>query len=242
MADHLTVQATVAHGDVDRQQCLLLGRLFKLLQDAAIAHANQFGAGANAVDLRGETWVLHRIEADIARYPRVGEAVTIATWSTGIKGFKGFRDFRVHDRARQPLLTASSVWLYLNVATRSVMRVPRTIAAAFPVGPEPAAFPALERAEIQAPPAVTKQVAVTLRYSDFDVNEHVNNAAYFDLVQAALARTGGPVHPRHVRLRFARAIPLDAEIADVGLEHCGRRTRFVIRSSGTECACGDTDA
>ena len=44
-----TLNTEVAHGDVDRSARMLLPRIFKLLQEAAIAHANHFGTGTTAM-------------------------------------------------------------------------------------------------------------------------------------------------------------------------------------------------
>ena len=80
---------------------------------------------------------------------------------------------------------------------------------------------------------------LSLRYSDFDVNEHVNNAAYFDLLQSALNATARDVYPPAVRLKFAKAIPLEARDVDVRLEHTGAATRFSVERDGVVYAVGE---
>lgn len=229
---------TVPYGDVDRRERMLLGRVFKLLQDAAIAHANQFGTGTQAVAERAETWMLSRIAAEIVRYPRADESLRVETWSTGIKSFKGFRDFRVYDAQGARVISASSLWLYVSLAAKAITRVPPDIVERFPVGTDAAWQPDLERTAPDLPAADATVVPVTLRYGDFDVNEHVNNAAYFDLLQTALARLGPAPHPRQVQLKYARAIPSTAERAEVRLSHAGAAVRFAIECEGVVCAQG----
>lgn len=214
MTDKLTMDVKVTYADVDREERLLLPRLFKLLQEAAIVHANQFATGTQALVERGETWVLNRIAVAVRRYPKFDDALRVETWSSGIRGFKGYREFRVFDTAGEEVIVGSSLWIYVSAKTSSIVRVPREVADGFPQRDGGVFHPDLEKWEPASPPETSK-VRVTLRYSDFDVNRHVNNAAYLDLVQTALSETGSTVRPREVRVKFAKAIPEGCGAVDV---------------------------
>ncbi len=232
-------ETSVSFADVDRDEVLLLPRLFKLLQEAAIRHANQFGAGTNALTLRGETWVLNRIFVQVVRYPRATETLRVETWSTGIRGFKGYRDFRVFDRAGETIVAGSSLWLYLNVATQGIVRVPREVAAIFPVGEEPPWCPDLEALALTGPEEGAARFQYALRYSDVDVNRHLNNAAYLDLVQSALSLQAGCPRPGRIAMKFAKGIAADARSATVALDSAPPRWRFSVGDGGVVCATGE---
>lgn len=241
--EKLVLPTTITYGDVDRREVILLPRLFKLLQDVAITHANQYGTGNGAIFSRGETWMLNRIAVTIERYPRYEEPVRFETWSTGIKGFRGYRDFRLYDAQERCILRGGSVWLYVSLATKSIVRVPREVGETFPVGPEPAAFPELERMDFAAVAPGAKRVPVSLRYSDFDVNEHVNNASYLELVQTALAAAGAETHPREVRLKYAKGIDAGTpgvEVAVSAGEGDGAPVALSIERDGVVFAQGAT--
>src|SRR4051812_21466389 len=169
MTEKLVLTTTVDYGDIDRRGVMLLPRIFKLLQEAAIVHANQFDRDASASATRVvEAWVLHRIAVTIDRYPRVNETLRVETWSSGLKGFKGYRDFRVYDAASKPVISASSLWLYVSLNTKSIIRVPRDLAARFPVGHDAVAHPDLEQLSFTAPASGAPAIPVSVRYSDFD--------------------------------------------------------------------------
>lgn len=239
MTDKLILHTSVSYGDVDRGELMLLPRVFKLLQEAAITHANQFGVGTRAAETRGETWLLNRIAAGIERYPRHDERLRVETWSNGIKGFKGVREFRVFDASEHLVIGATSVWLYLDVKSKSLVRVPRDIAEGFPSRADGVWFPELEKARFEIPDASAVAIPISLRYSDFDVNEHMNNAAYFDLLQTALVRTGGPARPQRVQLHFGKAIPAAMERVTVRLASHAATTCFSIEESGVVFAQGE---
>ena len=239
MSEKLTLTTQVEYGAVDRRERMLLMRIFKLLQDAAIAQANRFGTGSEAAATRGETWVLNRIAAEIERYPRVGESLRVETWSNGIRGFKGLRDFRVYDASGRPIVAATSLWLYVSVAKKSIVRVPAEIAAGFPVGTEGMRFPEIETFEPEAVAENASETQVSLRFSDFDANEHVNNAAYLDLVQTALDRAGQPSYPGRVRMKYSKAIPTGTEAVRVRVMPRGDGASFRVDGEGVVFAQGD---
>jgi acyl-ACP thioesterase len=214
----LELDLTVSYRDVDRDAQLLLAAVFKYLQEAAIKHADQFDAGTRAVAARGESWVLSRLAATIHRYPRYEEPVRVETWSSGIRAFKGYRDFRIR-RGDELLVSASSLWLYVDLRSKSLVRVPADVAAGFPIHAAPVFHPELDRLRL-APPreGAAPPLRVSVRYSDVDGNGHVNNTAYLDYLQTALGRAGLAVRPGKVEIQFLREIPPEADAVEVHLD------------------------
>ena len=155
---------------------------------------------------RGESWVLTRMAADIHRYPRYEEAVKVVTWSTGIRTCKGFRDFRLYC-GNELVASASSLWLYVNLRTKTISRVPPDVAATFPSRPGDVFRPELDKLKLTPPAATAAGHAISVRYSDVDGNGHVNNTAYFDYLQTALARSGASPRPRQIEIQFLKENP-----------------------------------
>ncbi len=226
MNETFILPTQVTYRDVDRTEVLSLPGVFRFLQEAAIRHANAFDTGTHAMATRGETWVLNRMAVNVARYPRFDEMLRIETWSSGIKGFKGYRDFRVYDADERCLIAASSLWLYVSVETKAIVRVPREVAADFPTHAAEVFCPKLEGLEFAVPEASAPAWEIGLRYSDVDVNNHVNNTAYLELVQTALARAGLSPRPAEVRIKYAKAIPAAMDAVNV---------RIAAKSGGGDC-------
>jgi acyl-ACP thioesterase len=218
MTAELTLDTIVAYGDVDRDGVLLLPGVFKSLQEAAIKHAHQFEAGTRAIFNRGESWVLNRMAAAIHRYPRYEEPLRVVTWSSGIRTFKGYRDFRVFC-GDELVVAASSLWLYVNLKTKALVRVPEEVVTSFPSGPGAVFHAELDKLKLEPPrPGPVQPCPVSVRYSDVDSNGHVNNTAYLDLLQTALVKRGFPARPQKVAIQFLKEIPPGAESVDVCLE------------------------
>lgn len=242
LSDKLVLETIVSYREVDREEVLQLPAVFQLLQEAAIAHANRHDVGPRAVATSGESWVLNRIAVRIHRYARYEEPLRIETWSSGIKGFKGYRDFRVFDRAGELVIAGSSLWLYVSLATKSIVRVPRAVAERFPARSENVFCPELESLAFPEPGADegAKTIPVSVRYGDVDANGHVNNAVYLDYLQTALVRAGRPARPSEVRLKFGQGIPADADTVMVRIAKAqATRTAFAIGQAGDIAAHGD---
>lgn len=237
MNNSYTYESTVTFDAVDRDQCLLLKALLGLMQEAAVRHADQHGVGAHAMQERGESWVLNRMLVEILRYPRYEEPVRVHTWSTGIRSFKGYRDFRLYSGS-ELIAQGSSFWLYINMAKRAIIRVPTEVAASFPSRPEEAFEPALDRMDWPEPPMSSPRIELGLRYSDIDANDHVNNTAYFELLQTALTRCSCPPRPKKLGIQFLKEISPASPVvhAMLGEEADGRS--FALLSGDTLHARG----
>ena len=235
--DEFTLEAPVCYWNVDRDQRLSLRSLFQLLQEAAIKHADCFDSGTRAKAARGESWVLHRMAAAVHRYPRYGETVRIVTWSSGIRAFKGYRDFRAYCGA-ELTVSASTIWLYLNLESKALSRVPKEVADRFPSRPEEVFCPGLDRLALEPPRMGGPGFDVTLRYSDIDGNGHVNNTAYWDCLQTALLRTEKPRRPSRLLVQFLREIAPEADKVSVFLESRGGEVAFALAGPSGLCAHG----
>jgi len=227
MDKEFTLSTVVSYWDVDREQRLTLGGVFKLLQEAAIKHADQFGLGTPGLAARGETWVLNRMAVALSRYPRYEEAVKVVTWSAGIRGFRGYRDLRIYC-GEELVVSASSLWVYVKLATKLPVRVPPELAADFPVGQAEVFRSDLDQLRFTPPASGVAEQRVSLRYSDFDGNGHMNNTAYLDCLQTALARGGFPPHPAGIEIQFLKEIPPDTEGVRIALESRGPAVAFGV--------------
>ncbi|MBI2510587.1 MAG: hypothetical protein HYV96_01295 [Opitutae bacterium] len=218
--------------DVDRDQVLTLAGVFKLLQEGAIKHADLFGLGAKAMAAHGESWVLNRVAVEITRYPRYEERVKLVTWSAGIRGFRGYRDLRLYC-GEELVASASTLWLYINLRTKSLTRVPTELAERFPVGQAAVFRPDLDKIRFESLSDAASVTEVSLRYSDFDGNAHLNNTAYLDCLQTALSRQALPVRPRRIEMQFLKEVATTTSSVQVAVERTNDgAANFAVRSGG----------
>ena len=162
--------------EVDFRQRATLEAICRCFLDAAWNHAEQLGFGYGHLAKQGLLWVLVRLLVRIERYPLWSEQARLSTWPRGLGGAFALRDFELVDPAGTQLAAGASSWLVLDAATRRPQRIDKL---PFRV-PNLATRPAAGREPKKLPNLRVGQGALTTaaRYSDIDVNEHVNSARY----------------------------------------------------------------
>ena len=232
MSEVFKLDSVVSYWDVDRDQVMTLGGVFKLLQEGAIKHADVYGLGARAMVARGESWVLSRLAARIHRYPRYEESVRLETWSAGVRGFRGYRDLRIYC-GDELVVSASTLWLYVNLQTKSLTRVPPELAERFPVGQAETFCADLDKVRFEPLAAEAATTEISLRYSDFDGNGHLNNTAYLDCLQTAMHRVSLAPRPVEIEIQFLKEVGPSTLAVNVVIDRTTDVARFAIKS-GTE--------
>jgi medium-chain acyl-[acyl-carrier-protein] hydrolase len=129
----------------------------------------------------GMFWVLMRAKVELGRSPAEGEKVEVLTKASAEKGRVFNRLFLFRTEKGEQIGAASTIWLLLNMTTRSIGRLPddsgltRYVASEF-------SWPTAEPRSIRCNLPVTETQTRRVRYSDLDMNRHMNNARYMEWV------------------------------------------------------------
>jgi len=176
----------VSGNHVDFAQCIHAHTLQSNLLDCAFAHADKLGVGRNSVQSAtgGGVWVLIRLRVELQRPLLYAQEFTIDTWPTGTKGPYFGRDFviRCGDKT---VGKASSSWLITNPETKRIVR-PNMIAIVGGVAPNTPQISHMVLDKIKPPEKLTPIGRHEVRYSDLDMNNHVNNTRYLAIAADAL--------------------------------------------------------
>ena len=194
--------------DVDPRRRLRLSSLCTMLQEAAIAHTEQLGAGREKTLDRGLLWVITLQEIRIARLPEYGERVKLLSWPGDMMHVFFPRYSALRDEAGETLLTASALWALIDRETRKLTFPEETGVAVpgFRTGEEPP-MPAAPKA---LPATESRSFTVPRSYAD--INGHMNNARYFDLLEDVLPEELLGACPARVRAEFSGEVPEGAEL------------------------------
>ena len=150
------------------------------LQEIAGEHANRLGLGIHALQQENRTWMLGHMHLLIHRYASWLETVHVRTWPAGVRGkLTAQRDFLATDSAGKLLLQGVSEWLYVDLATHRLVRLPEDFVALAPEGTPRSGVPELE-GKIPDLEHAEWSCDLTVRRSDHDFNNHVNNVHYVE--------------------------------------------------------------
>ncbi|XP_022729932.1 palmitoyl-acyl carrier protein thioesterase, chloroplastic-like [Durio zibethinus] len=163
--------------------------LMNHLQETALNHCRSAGLLGDGFGSTPEMckknliWVVTRMQVVVDRYPTWGDVVQVDTWvsASGKNGMR--RDWLVSDSKTGEILTrASSVWVMMNKLTRRLSKIPEEVRGEIephfmnsdPVVTEDSRK--LVKLDDSTSEYVRKGLAP--RWSDLDVNQHVNNVKY----------------------------------------------------------------
>ncbi len=168
---------TVIYSETDARGLLSLPSFFALFQEAALLHAERLGFGETYCEREGRLWVLSRLLLEIDSLPSHREEILLETWPKRPQGPFANRDFQLIGSDGQIHARATSMWLLLDSSTMRPVR-PQSVFADFP-------FDELGEVIAGTAPKVSadgegreSELNVTVRYSDLDQNNHVNNTRY----------------------------------------------------------------
>lgn len=168
--------------DVDMFRSMRYSVFMRWLQEASIAHTEALGAGRDKTLDKGALWVVARVRVEIRRMPQYDETVTFRTWAGKTRHVLFPRYYEIADAEGNVAVRASAVWLLMDANTRRMafpdkygVRIPDTSTGtelALPAGIAPKDAPVVYRH--------------TVRFQDVDINGHMNNSKYLDVIEDAL--------------------------------------------------------
>jgi medium-chain acyl-[acyl-carrier-protein] hydrolase len=166
--------------DVDINNKLKLNTLFNFLQDVASSHADSLNLGFNDLIVNDLGWVLSWVKVSIEEYPGFGESIRITTWPKCRYKLYSMREFIIYNNDGKVLYRVSTAWLLINVKTKHITDIRNLPQQIFY---QPDQFAIKEFPE-KITSKTTKEFlfSKTIRYTDLDINQHVNNTQYIELI------------------------------------------------------------
>lgn len=229
----------VAYTDVDGRFRMKPRALMRLLQEAAVVHSERVGVPSSALVASGSVWILNKIALEVRRWPAHREALRIVTWHRGSRGFRAYRDFRVYADGTC-VADAASLWLYFDLETRRLRRVPAALGDAYTVESDTAGPFDLDawKPPVDDPPEV--EMTITTRAGDYDPLGHVNNTAYFDFVDTLAVRAAPAAGAiRRLAIHFQREIGPEVDRIVAGWTPTAAGGRFRLTGGADVHAAGE---
>ena len=175
---------------VDFTGRIFMGVLGNHLLNAAGNHSSRRGWGIGALNETRHTWVLSRLSVEMTEMPRQNEHIEIRTWVESVMKLFTNRNFSNHRADGTVLGYARSVWAMIDMETRrpcDLLSLYDGDILNYVVSEEENVCP-IEghgRFRFREPELVR---TLDVRYSDIDINRHVNSIKYMEHILDLFSR------------------------------------------------------
>ena len=148
------------------------------LQEAATQAALELGvSGPQILKKYNCLWMVTRSWVELDAPLRWNDPITVKTWHRGASGASTYRDFDFY-RDGRPIGQATSIWVMVDVDEHKLFRMKQLTEFQGTDGGDLCKSVRLRR--VALPEQFDGRVRRDLRYSDTDINGHVNNIHYAD--------------------------------------------------------------
>ena len=173
-SEKFIVQST----DIDHNLEIRLSALLRYMQDVATNHASKIKIGHEVLSKDRNIWVIVRMEMRINRLPKLDEEFIVSTHPGAATPMLFPRFFEIYDKHKKLLVSVSSSWVVINYDTRRIVLKPFKDRV-LPSEIDKDDIPLPEKISGDASELVDTRKA---RYSEVDMNGHINNTHYIDYI------------------------------------------------------------
>jgi len=174
----------VRFGAIDRSDRLTVDSVFQFLQEAAISHAENLGAGREDMARTSQGWILSRMTVIVNKRPKYCDTITVRSWPRGWDKLFAIRDYEIKDTNDTAVVSARSAWLIVDMEKRRPLR-PQSVMDNLPLNEGLEALSAEAEGAAGLPERDNLQKASERKalYTDLDYNGHVNNVRYIQWIE-----------------------------------------------------------
>lgn len=207
---------------VDFSSKLTMGVLGNHLLNCAGFHASDRGFGMATLNEHHYTWVLSRLAIEMNEFPKQYEQFSIETWVENVYRLFTDRNFAILGKDGQPIGYARSIWAMINMEDRKPADLltlhggnisDYVISRDCPIKKQ-------GRVKVTETNPIGEYIA---KYSDIDVNGHVNSIKYIEHILDLFSLD---FYRKHTLGRF--------EIAYVAESFCGDKLTFFCQQKGED--------
>ncbi len=186
MLEFFESSKTVQAHEADFKNRLRLDSLFIYLQDTAAAHADKLDLGYTSLIKHNYAWVLSWVKVEIDSLPGFGEEIRIRTWPKKKYKLYSLRDFLIYNSKQEIIIKATTAWLPINITSKRIIDTSSL--------PAPINYQESESALDALPGRISelssKEFVFTrqMRYTDIDLNLHVNNIKYIEMIMDSFSK------------------------------------------------------
>jgi len=171
--------------NVDLNNKLTIWSLCGFFQQSATSHAAFFKAGYSNLIKENKVWMLSRLKLKIFKQPELDETIKINTWVNSFDRLFSYRDFHILDKNNEIISAARTAWIVYDINTKTVSNVEPFVNDYIKFIDKCIINDKTEKLKFKELKNENKSFPV--RFSDIDINKHVNNIKYIQWIADSLS-------------------------------------------------------
>ncbi len=185
MAVYTEREFVVRYYDTDINKKIFPARLLNYFDDTVVYQTeNDTPMTMDELAKRKFAWVLVQWEIDIVRYPQLNEKIIVWTKPTGFGNIYAGRQYGIKSSKGEELVKADAVWILIDAARRRPTKIPGFMLEAYDCH-EGGFISDIRKFKFQESNDNVRHF--TVRRTDIDNNNHVNNASYLEWAYESIA-------------------------------------------------------
>ncbi len=200
-----TIKAEMGLEKADFGRKITVKYIMEILQKVATEHADEHGFGYKVLSVQKKAWVLNKIKLKFKRSINIGEEITVKTWPLAPKHYTADRDFEGFDENGEKVFKATSVWNLIDLDKRCLCSTDciKNLKVEYH---DKRAFKSNEFNRFKFDDCFNLEYSKSIRISDLDVNNHVNNTNYLNYGLDCLNKTSYSEGIKLVEIRFSEEL------------------------------------
>ncbi|MBO4338643.1 MAG: hypothetical protein J5877_01825 [Clostridia bacterium] len=189
----------IQSSDVDMFRRLRISKLFEFMQEAAIHHTEELGAGREKTLDRGFLWVVTMQHAEIKRLPEYDEEIKLISRPGKTMHVMFPRYYSVVDSDENEIVRGSALWMLMDMNNRKMI---------FPEAEGISIEGSVTGNEYELPKAIKPEetdesYSLKVPYSFTDINGHLTNTKYFDIAEDITLNASENRPPKYVSVEYS---------------------------------------
>jgi len=164
---------------VDFQYRATMASLGDILLTTAQFNADDNGFGIRRLNEIDSSWVLSRLAIEMVRFPEQYEQIQVETWVEEVGRANTTRNFCIRDANNQIIGNACSIWVFFDMKTRRAKDLQTLEGIHAFANNDPGL---IDKPIKLVPIEGEKYDAFKAKYSDIDINGHVNSIRYIQWI------------------------------------------------------------
>lgn len=169
----------IAEYNVDMHGNIKISSLLRHMQEVGSLHLEALGSSYEDLASKGYVYLLVNLRTVLYRKIESHEVICFHTWVPKNSGFRTYRNFRLCDQDGNIVGESSTVWVLTDVNTHKISNLKDSPVSLVFNTEEKLGIP--EAKKVKMPKNMRQSSTRKIRYTDLDVNSHVNNSIYGDI-------------------------------------------------------------